>query len=210
MPVPKPYRTRDLPIVPARTAIIVIDAQNGLITQDTPRTQPYLYEQVTKVAVPNIARLIDAGRKAGLEVMYTVIESLTLDGRDRSLDYKVSNFNYPKGCWESQVLPQILPQGDEIVLPKTSSSLFNSTIFEYLLRNLGIDAVIAVGFLTDQCVDTAVRDGADRGFEMICATDACATESQDRHDWALRLNKGYCRQATTAELLAEMGSGTPP
>ncbi|RJF94885.1 cysteine hydrolase [Oleomonas cavernae] len=203
----KPYRTRDLPLVPERTAIIVIDAQNSLITQDTPRTQPYLYDQVTRIALPNIARLIAAGRQAGVEVMYTVIESLTLDGRDRSLDYKVSNFNYPKGGWQSKVLEAIAPVGDEIVLPKTSSSLFNSTIFDYLLRNLSVDAVIAVGFLTDQCVDTAVRDGADRGYEMICAVDACATESQDRHDWALRLNKGYCRQATTDALIAEMGGG---
>lgn len=204
MPVQKPYRTRDLPLIPERTAIIVIDAQNSVLNADTPAEQPYLYDLATRVTVPNIARLIEAGRKAGVEVIYTVIESLTVDGRDRSLDYKVSNFNYPKGCWESKVLEAIAPVGDEIVLPKTSSSLFNSTIFEYLLRNLGIDAVIAVGFLTDQCVDTAVRDGADRGFEMICAVDACATESQERHDWSLRLNKGYCRQATTDELIAEM------
>lgn len=205
MPVQKPYRTRDLPIVPERTAIIVIDAQNGLLHDASPEEKPYFDHQLHKVALPNIARLLEKARATGIEVIYTVIESLTVDGRDRSLDYKVSNFNYPKGCWESQVLDAVLPVGDEIVLPKTSSSLFNSTIFEYLLRNLGVDAVLAVGFLTDQCVDTAVRDGADRGFEMICVTDACATKSQERHDWSLRLNKGYCRQATTDEILAEMG-----
>ncbi len=38
-----------------------------------------------------------ACRGAGVEVLYTTIESLTKDGRDRSLDYKITGFNIPKG-----------------------------------------------------------------------------------------------------------------
>ena len=58
-------------------------------------------------------------------------------------------------------------------MPKTSSSLFNSTSFDYLMRNIGIETIIVTGFLTDQCVDHAIRDGADRGYYMICASDGC-------------------------------------
>jgi len=39
--------------------------------------------------------------------MYTTIESLTLDGRDRSLDYKITGFNVPKGSWDGKVIDQI-------------------------------------------------------------------------------------------------------
>jgi nicotinamidase-related amidase len=46
-------------------------------------------------------------------------------------------------------------------------------VLDYVLRNIGIDAPIVGGFLTDQCVDHTVRDGADRGYEMICVTDGC-------------------------------------
>src|SRR5690606_38900145 len=95
-------------------------------------------------------------------------------------------------------------QGDEIVLPKSSSSLFNSTVFEYVMRNIGIDTIIVTGFLTDQCVDHTVRDGADRGFRMICPVDACTTDTQARHDNALSAFKGYCRMATTDELVSEL------
>ena len=66
-------------------------------------------------------------REKGIEVMYTTIESLTLDGRDRSLDYKITGFNVPKGSWDGKVIDQIAPEGDEIVLPKSSSSVFIST-----------------------------------------------------------------------------------
>lgn len=41
--------------------------------------------------------------------MYTVIESLTKDGRDRSLDYKITGFNVPRDSWDAQVLEAIAP-----------------------------------------------------------------------------------------------------
>jgi len=60
-------------------------------------------------------------RNAKSEVLYTVIQSLTLDGRDRSLDYKISGFHCPPGCFDAAVLSEIAPLNDEIILPKTSS-----------------------------------------------------------------------------------------
>ena len=39
---------------------------------------------------------------------------------------------------------------------------------------------------------------------MTIATDACATHSRERHEWSLRNNRGYARQRTTAELVAEI------
>ncbi len=194
--------SRDRPVEPARTALLVIDVQNATYGEAEAKVKPFFHAQASNAAIPNIARLQVACRRAGIEVMFTVIENLTLDGRDRGLDYKISGFNVPKGSWGAKVIEAVAPAGDEIVLPKTSSGLFNSTNFDYLLRNMGIDSVLVTGFLTDQCVDITVRDGADRGFYMTCIADACATESQARHDSALAAFKGYCRTLTTAEALA--------
>jgi ureidoacrylate peracid hydrolase len=103
------------------------------------------------------------------------------------------------------VLDEIAPAGDEIVLPKTSSSVFISTNIDYVLRNLGVRSLMMAGALTDQCVDSAVRDACDLGYLVTCVTDACVTQTQDRHDWALRNNNGYCRQRTTDQMVAEIG-----
>ena len=149
-------------------------------------------------------RVQAACRTSGIEVLYTVIESLTQDGRDMSLDYKISNLFVPRGSWDAQVLPAIAPVGDEIVIPKTSSSVFMSTNVDYVLRNLGVRSLILAGVLTDQCVDSAVRDACDLGYLVTVPTDACATHSQERHDWSLRNNKGYCRQVTTDVLVREI------
>jgi hypothetical protein len=49
----------------------------------------YFFREMQERVVPNMRRLQNACRKAGVEVIYTVIESLTLDGRDLGLDYKI-------------------------------------------------------------------------------------------------------------------------
>ena len=195
---------RDAPIEPAGTALLVIDVQKGILHPEAARQRPWFHATATESAVPNIRRLLDAARASGIEVIYTVIQSLTGDGRDRSIDYKETGFHFPPGSLEAEVCDEVQPQGDEIVLPKTSSSLFNSTIFAFLLRNMGLDTVIVTGFLTDQCIDHTMRDGADRGFRMICATDACTTDTAERHEAALAAFRGYGRQATTQEIITEL------
>src|SRR3954453_13237645 len=149
-------------------------------------------------------RLQTACRGAGVEVMYTVIESLTRDGRDRSLDYKITGFNVPRGSWDGKVIDAIAPGEDEIVIPKTSSSVFISTNIDYVLRNIGARYLILSGVVTDQCIESAVRDTCDLGYLVTLVTDACTTMTQERHNSSLHAIKGYCRQRTTAELVGEL------
>lgn len=196
--------TRIRPFDPSRTALLIIDVQNDVWQPGMASTLPYFHSQVTETVLPNLKQLLSTFRTSSAEVIYTVMENLTEDGRDRSLDYKLSNFFIAKGSWEAQVIEDVEAGNDEICLPKTSSGVFNSTIIEYLLRNMGIDTLVLTGFLTDQCVDHAVRDAADRGFYSVCVSDACATHTQARHEQALQAFSGYCRTVTTHEYLSEI------
>ncbi len=208
--------TRDVPIVPDRAALLFIDVQNFSCHRDgaewdtmtaaelVENRDPFLAQMRDQV-LPRMQALQAAARKAGVEVMYTTIESLTLDGRDRSLDYKITGFNVPKGSWDGRVVDEIAPGPDEIVLPKSSSSVFVSPHIDYLLRNLGVQQLILSGVLTDQCVESAIRDACDLGYLVTQVTDACATFSDARQVASLSAIKGYCRQVTTAQLVAELG-----
>ena len=72
----------------------------------------YYFKTLKKRVLPNIKQLLDISRKQveqKVEIMYTVIESLTLDGRDRSLDYKISGFNVPKGSSDARIINPIQP-----------------------------------------------------------------------------------------------------
>jgi ureidoacrylate peracid hydrolase len=207
--------TRNRPVVPAQAALLVIDVQHFCVfpgqgewshidPQAIPEELAYYFQRVEHQVLPNIARLQAAFRQARAEVMYTVIESLTRDGRDRGLDYKISGFLVPKGAPDAKVPEEIQPLDDEIIIPKSSSSVFNSTNIDYVLRNLEIDYLVVAGLITDQCVESAVRDACDRGFLVTLVTDACATYSPMRHLASLTALTGYCRQITTSEMAAEL------
>jgi len=198
---------RQRTIEPQRAALLVIDLQKGLYKDANLSSEPerkYLHDRIRHTIVPNGQRLIAACRTAGIEVIYTVIESLTLDGRDRSLDYKISGLFAAKGSRDAEVIDELAPLDNEIVIPKTSSSLFNSTNFEYVLRNLGVQYLLVMGIMTDQCVETTVRDGCDRGFLMTVIEDACAANSEQRHEESLIGIEGYCRRRTSDELIPEL------
>lgn len=207
--------TRELPLVAAQEALLFIDVQNfsahrrggefgALSLEVFARRYGWYFEQLEKQVIPNMQAIQTACRQAGIEVMYTTIESLTLDGRDRSLDYKITGFHVAKGSWDGQVIDQIAPRGDEIILAKTSSSVFISTNIDYVLRNLGVKQLVISGLITDQCVESAIRDACDLGYLVTQVSDACLSYSQARHDRSLRAIQGYCRQMTTQELIGEI------
>ena len=192
--------SREVPIDPAHAALLIIDVQNYCIAAGK---SGYFDWSLRKVVLPNIRRLQSACRSGGIEVMYSAIENMTRDGRDRSLDYKISDIDVPRGSWEAQVLDKIAPLDDEMIFRKTSSSVFISTNIDYVLRNLRVRSLIVAGLLTDQCVESAVRDACDLGYLVTLVSDACTTASAERHEQSLLGIGGYCRQRTTDTLLTE-------
>ena len=165
---PWPALSREVPIIPHHTALLFVDVQNytaradggEYVSMDPAEKEArygYYFRTMRDVAIPNMQRLQAACRDAGIEVIYTVIEALTQDGRDLSLDYKISGLFVSRGSWDAKVLDAIAPAGDEIVLSKTSSSVFISTNIDYVLRNLGVRSLIIAGVLTDQCIDSGAR-----------------------------------------------------
>jgi len=71
-----------------------------------------------------------------------------------------------------------------------------------------VRSLIIAGMLTDQCVESAVRDACDLGYLVTLVTDACATNSPERHEQSLIGIRGYCRQRCTNALLAEIAGLT--
>ncbi|TGU99690.1 cysteine hydrolase [Mesorhizobium sp. M00.F.Ca.ET.151.01.1.1] len=189
---------RDEAFRAGETALLVVDMQRIWLEPGADPSHPergpdhYFYRQTALQTIPNQERLLAAARANGVEVLHTIIQSLTEDGRDRSLDHKLTPIHVAPSLPEGLAVASLAPVGDEIMLPKTSSGIFNSTNVDYLLKNLGIRYLVVVGVLTDQCVDMTVRDGADRGYLVTCVSDACATITQQRHDIALKAFGGYC------------------
>ena len=215
----------------SRTAIVVVDVQEYLssseaenLATDDEEKNSYLYNTSLPRAIGNISRLVNTlrqyrddttnGLSTECEVIFTYLESLTDDGRDVSLDYKLSGpklSQLPGPSNRAKFLSNLRPstsdgRGD-ILIPKTSCSVFNSTNIAYVLRNLHVEQIIMVGQLTDQCVESAVRDAADLGFFVTVVDDACAATGVAEHAKGLAGMKGFFRIMKTDELLAEIKFG---
>lgn len=208
------HSPRDLPFAAGHTALLLVDMQRAWLE---PQFDPhlngpdaeYFLTRTHMQVVPNQRRLLSAFRGARQNVLHTLIESLTADGRDRSLDHKLSDMHLPKGCPQARIIDDLTPVENEIVLPKTSSGVFNSTNIDYVLRNLETRHLIIAGIVTDQCVDMAVRDAADRGYLVTLVEDACATYTEQRHHACLNAIKGYCWITDTQTVLGRLQEMQP-
>jgi ureidoacrylate peracid hydrolase len=203
--------SREVPIDPAHAALLIVDVQNYCAHPDgaawrglAQQKGDYFFRSLREIVLPNLLRLQSACRQAHIEVAYAAVENMTWDGRDRSLDYKITGIDVPRGSWDAQMLDAIAPAEDEMIFRKTSSSVFISTNVDYVLRNLGVRSLIIAGIMTDQCVESAVRDACDLGYLVTLVTDACTTDSAERHEQSLVGIRGYCRQRPTTAILTEL------
>jgi nicotinamidase-related amidase len=201
----------------ARTALLCIDMQYldavrgfGVFADAEAsgvplEAQEYYFERLEKVVLPNVRYLQDAFRNAGLEVIHTRIQSLTRDGRDRSPGHKRLGLHAAPGSKEAQFVEIVAPEPNEIVIDKTASGVFNATNIEYVLRNLGINALFVTGVYSNECVSTAIRDACDLGFYVTLLSDGCATVTPELQQATITTMKDrYARVLTTEEAVREL------
>jgi nicotinamidase-related amidase len=99
----------------------------------------------------------------------------------------------PKTEHASQLVPELVPVGDEIVVTKTTDSALTGTNLRLILRNMEITTVVCAGIFTDQCVSSTVRSLADESFSVIVLDDCCAAGSDELHRRELEIiNMIYC------------------
>ena len=181
---------------------VFADAEKSGVPREA---QEYYFKRLHHIVLPNVRRLQDAFRDLKLEVIHTRIQSLTMDGRDRSVGHRRLGLHAAPGSREAEFLPEVAPKGDELIINKTASGVFNSTNTEYILRNMEIDSLYVCGVYTNECVSTTVRDACDRGFHTTLINDACATVTPELHNATIStLKDRYSRVMTSEEVIKEI------
>ena len=208
----------DDPVIkPQETALLVIDVQNtylerpdrASLSPDEQRRYDHwtpFHQRMRNSVIPNTAKMLNLCRKAGIECLFARIACHTKDGRDRSLSQKMPGWNnllLPKNDLPSQLVPELQPLGDEIVVTKTTDSALTGTNLRLILHNLGIKTVVCAGIFTDQCVSSTVRSLADESYQVIVLEDCCAAANDDLHRKELEIiNMIYCHVMSSQEFQA--------
>jgi biuret amidohydrolase len=212
----------DPDLAKAHTALLVIDVQNTYLERPDRSSLPAdeqrrydawtpFHDRMHKIVLPRTKELLETFRKNGIECLFARIACHTKDGRDRSLSQKMPGWNnllLPKDEHPSQIVPELAPAGDEIVVTKTTDSALTGTNLRLILTNLGIKTVVCCGIFTDQCVASTVRSLADESFAVVVIEDCCAAGSDELHHKELEImNMIYCHVMSSAELKNIMGFG---
>jgi nicotinamidase-related amidase len=213
-----------------QSALVIIDFQNysanpqaGLVKmlrEQKPSLAAYYVPRITEVAIPNTVRLAEAFRRAGRQLVYTRHGALLPDGRDMierrrrrdrdALSCTAAPAMWSKGSFEHQVIDALQPQPDDLVIDKNTSSPFNGTGIEHLLRNMNIQTLVVTGVATDMCVETTSRDAADRGFNVIVVEDAVATFVEKHHVAALSALARVFTQVWPTDRVLKQLEAAPP
>ena len=202
----------DLVLAPAETALLCIDVQNyGLAPKATAeeqaRWEPF-YDRMHETVIPNLRELQQTFRDHSIDVVHARIACRLEDGRDRSLSQKMPGWNnllMPTNSEESQIIDELAPAADEIVVTKTTDSALTGTNLRLILSNMGIRNVIVTGIYTDQCVSSTVRSLADESFNVVLVEDCCAAGTLELHQREIEIiNMIYCHVMSSAEIRAIM------
>ncbi len=205
----------DDPVInPKETALLVIDVQNTYLERPSRDTLPAaeqerfdlwtaFHARMHHLVIPNTARMLNFARRNGIECIFARIACHTRDGRDRSLSQKMPGWNnllLPKNAAPSQIVAELEPQGDEIVVTKTTDSALTGTNLRLILHNLGIKTVVCAGIFTDQCVSSTVRSLADESYQVLVLEDCCAAATDELHRKELEIiNMIYCHVVSASE-----------
>ena len=205
-------------VSPEDTALVIIDAQKCITKEyfvegykaigvDVEPLMPVLnqLEKNTNAALKNIEKILNKCREKGIRPIHIRIQSLLPDAKDTGRLHSSAGMYYPPGGMASEFCDEAKPLDGEIILNKTCSGICVGTPIDRLLRNLHVKKVIVVGFYTDQCVSTSIRDLSDLGYEVDMIEDAMTAMSQERHEKALQSTKFiYANCETTEKLLERM------
>lgn len=180
---------------------------SGLAGKDIEQYLDRLYNTL----IPNVEKLQAFFRDNGHEVIHVRIQSLTRDGRDRSLEHKKLGLHAPPGSRLAEFMPEVAPVGDEIVINKTASGVFVATNLEYILRNLCVSDIFVTGVFTNECISSAVRSAGDLGFRVFLVADATAATTRKLHEATLlTTHDRYARVMTSNAVMEHLAKQAEP
>jgi biuret amidohydrolase len=154
---------------PARTALLVIDAQREYFDADGA-----LFTEHAAEILGNLQALVDGARRSGTRVVF-IRHVQAADGSDTG---RMGDFDdtpsFVAGTPGVAIIPQLTPREEEPVVDKTRYSAFVNTRLESILKTWGVDTVLITGLMTQYCSVTTARHAHDLDYRVIFLADANA------------------------------------
>jgi ureidoacrylate peracid hydrolase len=196
---------------PKSTAVVLIEYQNDFTTEGGTLHQAVkpVMDQTNMLA--NTLETVNQARALGATIVYAPI-TFTDDYHELNpspygiLKGVVDSRSFRKGSWGAQIVDILEPApGDIIVEGKRGLCGFATTNLDFILRSRGISTIALGGFLTNCCVESTMRTGYEKGYDVVTLKDCTATLSEEEQRMAVEKNYPmFSRPMTHQEFLLEL------
>jgi nicotinamidase-related amidase len=160
--VPEYEVHEDLSIDPSRTALVVVDMQNDFVKEGGALVVPD-----AEATIDPIGRLLALARDAGMQVVYS---QDTHDEGDP--EWEIWGEHVRRGSWGWQIVEELAPREDELVIQKVRYDAFYGTELDHVLRLWGIDTLVICGTVANICVHYTAASAALRWYDVVIPRDA--------------------------------------
>ncbi|MCB1624457.1 MAG: cysteine hydrolase [Pseudomonadales bacterium] len=190
----------------ARSALIVVDMQNGFVNPKGSCASTGFPVAELAPAIAPCRTAIDVARRARVPIVFTRY-TYRADFRDGGFMLKekfpmLADANaLVAGSWDQALLDELGATDSDFLIDKNRPSSFYGTPLESYLKGLGVEEVVICGVTTQCCVETTVRDAAQRDFRTFVLSDAVAEWNKEQQASALAtMGMLFAHLITTADL----------
>ena len=173
-------------VEPNHSCLVVWDVQNGLVDKIFDKDEFMI----------KLRNFIERLRNK-ITIVYTLITPVPRDFTSSWSSYSMMRrFNVTDinklpsfmaiGSKEREVPEIIKPTNSDIVLEKSTASIFVGTNFEYMMRNRGITTLIFTGIATEFGIESSARDASNMGFYPVVVSDCVSSMDRDAHERSLK------------------------
>jgi ureidoacrylate peracid hydrolase len=195
-------------IVPARTALLIIDMQVDFAAPDGALARAGVDMSSIPAALAAARRLATSARMAGAPVIFVGLrtspetDSRAWAERTRRLGLD-PGLTLCRGGERGSQFHGPTPQPDEIVIAKTRYSAFGEDDLKAALSARGVDTLVVCGLTTECCVDCTVRDAFQLDYHVFLVADACAAYANELHASSLEILALNCAIVVSSEAVIE-------
>lgn len=192
---------------PSRCALVIYDMQVGIVSQISEGQQ----------ILSRCQQLLTAARERGFRIFFT--RHLYLPNRiagvgqlhrsmiwQRQSDPAKLKPSMTQGTADWQIVPELVPLNEEVVVDKITMSAFESTFLNVAMRDAHLEAFLIAGIALEIGIEPTVRHGLDLNYLPILVSDACGSRSQELKERSLATltTTGEIRNFDTAGVVAAM------
>jgi ureidoacrylate peracid hydrolase len=188
-------------IMTYQPALLVIDIQNGFMSKggsyDLLGMKISNYQKI----IPKLKELISICRTYDVPIFYTQavressgIDLLTKTHRilPKSREERIKKRPIcVRGTWDAKIVDEVKPTSKDHVVIKRRDSAFQDTETEVWLNSLKVNTLIFCGIDTSICVETSLRDGFNKGYDVILIADATASANIRHYKTTIEHVKEY-------------------